>query len=292
MSSRKVAVVTGTTSGIGAELAVLLAGRGYDLAVVNRSRERSGATVERARAASSEATVHLYEADLSLPSQVRAAARAIRSELPRVHVLINNAGVLFKQDQRSASGHEMHFQVNVLAPYLLTHELRPSLAAGAREVGRSVVVNVSSNAVFMTGAFDPARLNNPRRTGIFGAYAQSKLAITALTQALAPDFVRDGVELFAVDPGGARTAMTAGRAAPFFVRWMNFLLPGPEKGASNLLTPLDDAYAGRPGLFLSGGKVRRIPKGAADPSRAEALLALCRDGVDAPTGDAAPRAIL
>ena len=274
---RKTAVVTGTTSGIGAELAVLLAGRGYDLALVNRSAARTRPVVDRIRDAAPDAAVAVYEADLADPERVRAAAAEVLGAHPAVHALFNNAGVLLKDTQRTAAGREMHLAVNVLAPYLLTVLLRPALAAGAKGAGRAVVVTASSNAVFMTHRFDPARLDDPSRTGIFGAYAQSKLAASVLTHALAPGFARDGVELYAVDPGGTRTAMTAGPAAPFFVRWMRSLLPGPEKGAANLLAPLGEAYRGRSGLLISGGKEKRVPKGGAAAESEAAVLALCRD---------------
>ena len=277
MSSRKTAVVTGTTSGIGTDLAVLLARRGYDLALVNRSAERTRPVVDRIRGTAPDTAVAVYQADLADQAQVRAVADEVRAAHPAVHALFNNAGVLLKDTRRTDAGREMHLAVNVLAPYLLTVLLRPTLAAGAEEGGRAVVVTPSSNAVFMTHRFDPAALDDPSRTGIFGAYAQSKLAVSVLTRALAPDFAQDGVDLYAVDPGGTRTAMTASDAAPFFVRWMQSLLPGPEKGAANLLAPLDESYRGRTGLMISGGKERRIPKGGGTAESAAAVLALCRD---------------
>ncbi|MEM8600859.1 MAG: SDR family NAD(P)-dependent oxidoreductase [Bacteroidota bacterium] len=268
-------VVTGTTSGIGVELALALARRGYDLALVNRSAERTQPVVDQIKQAAPSATVTVYEADLTDQARIQAVAGEIRAAHPSVHALFNNAGVLLSETRRTADGREVHLAVNVLAPYLLTVLLRPALAAGAVEGGRAVVVTPSSSAVFKTDPFDPAALDTPEKQGLFGAYAQSKLAVASLAEALAPDYARDRIDLYAADPGGTRTSMTASDAAPFIIRLIQRFLPGPEKGAANLLIPLDAAYSGRSGLLISGGKVRALPNGGGTTENKAALLALC-----------------
>ncbi|MEM1127482.1 MAG: SDR family NAD(P)-dependent oxidoreductase [Bacteroidota bacterium] len=269
------AVVTGTTSGIGVELALALARRGYDLALVNRSAERTQPVIDQIKQATPGATVTVYEADLTDQARSRAVASEICTAHPAVHALLNNAGVLLNETRRTADGREMHLAVNVLAPYLLTVLLRPALAAGAAESGRSVVVTPSSSAVFKTDPFDPATLDNPQKQGLFGAYAQSKLAVASLAEALAPNYTHDSIDLYAVDPGGTRTSMTASEAAPFIIRLIQRFLPGPEKGAANLLRPLDTSYRGKTGLLISGGKVRALPNDGGTAENKAALLALC-----------------
>ncbi len=288
MTQRPTAVITGTTSGIGAELAVILATRGYNLVLVNRSRSRTQPLLERIRQQTPETEATVYEADLSDQEQVRSAVDSIRTKHPVIQALFNNAGVLMKDTKRTEASHEMQLAVNVFAPYLLTVLLKDSLAKGAKQYGRAIVVTASSNAIFMTHSFDVSTLNTPRKPGIFGAYAQSKLAVSVLMNTLAPDFSADNIELYAIDPGGTNTAMTAGKAAPFFVRWMRKLLPGPGKAAKNFLLPLQDGFAMKPGTLISGGKAHKLPKGGGKTESKQALLAYCaaETGVQAPSKSA------
>ena len=106
-------LVTGATDGLGRVVAGDLAERGFDVLVHGRSAERTAAVAEEIRAAG----VHV--ADFSVLAQVRALA----SELPHVDVLVNNAGLISEQRQVTEDGLELTFQVNHLAPFLLTTRL-------------------------------------------------------------------------------------------------------------------------------------------------------------------------
>ena len=259
MTHRRTAVVTGTTTGIGLELASKLASVGWNLALINRSRERTQPLMDRVRLESPEAVVSVYPADLSDQDQLRAAVADIAKEHNEVHALFNNAGVLRTTPGRSKHGHDLHFQVNVIAVWQLMHMLRPLLAATPQ---RAVVVNVSSSAIKSCGPLNVAGLSDPPKQGLFGAYGQSKLAVTVMTAMLAESFGADRIHLYAVDPGATRTAMTAGSGVPFFIRWARSLLPGPEKGAVKMMHPLDDSWADRNGSLIMSGKVARLPRAA------------------------------
>jgi NAD(P)-dependent dehydrogenase (short-subunit alcohol dehydrogenase family) len=158
MAASKTAVVTGASAGIGAELAVLLARDGFDLVLVNRSRASSADILARLGRDSPAASVEVVEADLADGDQVRAAAEAVARRAPRLDVLFNNAGVLLGEKRMSRHGVEMHAQVNLLAPYMLTRLLAEPLAAS----GGGRVVNVSSGVVFMTGRLKVENLRDPR----------------------------------------------------------------------------------------------------------------------------------
>lgn len=260
--SNRTAVVTGTTGGIGAEVAKLLAADGWNLVLVNRSANKPQPLVERIERSFSNRRVEVLEADLSHHSAIAEVTQRISQSHPSIEALFNVAGFLSKDLKRSPQGHDLHLEVNTLAPLSLLHGLRSSLAAGAAEVGRAVVVNVTSNAIGMSGPLDVERLPDNPKQGIFGAYGQTKLALTAATFALAPIYARHGIHLYVVDPGGNRTSMTKSDAAPFFIRWMSALLPGPEKGARKLLEPLDDRWAKEAGALVVGGKTKNIPRQA------------------------------
>ena len=274
--SRPIAALTGATGGIGEELAVMLARDGLDLVLVARDTERAEEVRARVASETPAANVDLVGADLADRASLADAARRVAADHPALHALFNVAGLLIPEHHRSPAGVDLNLEVNALAPIALTHALADPLAAGAAERGRAVVVNVSSTATKVSGPLDVARLTDPKKPGIFGAYGQSKLALTVATKAMAPGFASRDIELFAVDPGSNRTRMTASRAAPFFVRWMQRFIPGPENGAAKLMVPLSPEWAERAGALIVNGKTKPIPKGADAPSTVAALEALVR----------------
>ena len=272
--SRPVAAMTGATGGIGEELAAMLARDGWDLVLIARDMGRANEVRERVASEAPAASVDIVEADLADRAALAEAARRVAADHPALHALFNVAGLLIPDHRRSPAGVDLNLEINALAPIALTHALADPLAAGAAERGRAVVVNVSSTATKVSGPLDVARLADPKKPGIFGAYGQSKLALTVATKAMAPGFAKRGIELYAVDPGSNRTRMTASRAAPFFVRWMQRFIPGPENGAAKLMVPLNREWSGQAGALIVNGKARPIPKGADAPDTIAALEAL------------------
>lgn len=279
---RPLAVVTGTTGGIGGALAPMLSEAGWDLALPVRGPTRIAPLVEAIERGTPAARVATYDADLSRHDDLRALAETVSRDHSAVGALINVAGYLSPVHEKSAQGNDPNLELNALGPLLLTHLLAPALARGADRHGRAVVVNVSSQAIGLSGPLDVAGLRAPRKPGIFGAYGQTKLALSVATQELAPIYVPSGIDLYAIDPGSNRSAMTKGPGAPFFVRWMSRFLPGPETGARRLMVPLAP-NAGLPtGSLVVGGKAKLLPKQAGPTKTAEHLIALLseRTGVD------------
>lgn len=272
--TRPLAVVTGSSGGIGAAVAARLAADGWDLILVNRNAERARAAAAPIQDAHPQLVTAHFEADLSDRRRVWEVGEEIAAQHRRIDALLNVAGLLVPTAQTAGSGDDVNFEVNLLAPLALTSALKEALAAGASNSGRAIVVNTSSGVVTMPKSLDVAALPSPTKPGIFGAYAETKLGLTAATHALADGYLAQGVKLYSVDPGGNRTAMTKGGGAPFFVRWMWSLLPPPEKGAEKLLAPVRKPDAFPPGAFIANGKARPQPRGARDPATVDALLAL------------------
>ena len=274
-SNNKVAVITGTSGGIGEEIASQLAKKGWELIFLNRSKAKTEPVIQRLQKESPNVKVTLYPVDLAKPGKIEAAVESVKQSYSAVHALINNAGVLFDKAVVSESGNDLHFQVNVIAPYLLMQLLRDLLKAGAGQQGQATVVNVSSNAIFMSKPLDVGQLKRPDRQGIFTSYANSKMAITLLSKQLADQYQQDHIRIYAIDPGGNRTDMTSGEAAPFFVRWFRGLLPPPSKGASYLVAPLvDPHFQAKSGNLLSSGKIKPIPKKSDTKEKAKELMEL------------------
>ena len=125
------ALITGATSGLGRYLARQLASSGWQVLAHGRDPARVADL-----AAELGGGARGYVADLAWLGDVRALAALVRAEVPRLDVLVNNAGIGFgapgEGRRVSADGHELRFAVNYLAPVLLTRLLVPLLTASAR----------------------------------------------------------------------------------------------------------------------------------------------------------------
>jgi len=189
-----VVLVTGSTGGLGREVARALAAIGAHVIVHGRSEERGRALVAEIEEAA-VGSARFYRADLASFGDVRTFAETIRRDYRRLDVLVNNAGVWLDSPERqlSADGHEMHFQVNYLSGFLLTRELMPLIEASAP----ARVVNVTSVAQRPID-FDDVMLDQGYSDG--RAYAQSKLAQVMFTFDLARELEGRGVTVVAVHP--------------------------------------------------------------------------------------------
>ena len=111
---------------------------------------------------------------------------------------------------------------------------------------------------------------------MIGPYAQSKLAVTTLTAGLATDFQSDGILLRSVCPGPNRTQMTAGPGMFRALVWLRPLFfSQPDAGAKLILdAAVREDLGDRAGIYLSKGKVRRLPPAAANPAIQDRLIEL------------------
>src|SRR6201993_390091 len=168
----KTIVITGASDGIGAAAARRLRHSGENVVVVGRSESKAAAVAAELDAA-------YFVADFSDLSQVRALADKIRSEYPRIDVLANNAGGMFTKVHDTADGHEATFQVNYLAPFLLTMQLVDVLVDS-----RATVVNTTSNSQKLLPRVSIDALETTDRHRPSTAYALTKLAIVLFTREL------------------------------------------------------------------------------------------------------------
>ena len=125
----KTVLITGSTSGLGAEVATRIGAMGATVIIHGRSAERGREVVDAINAAGPGRAI-FYQADLSSLAEVKALADRVKDEQSALHLLINNAGILGANGdprQTSADGHELIFAVNYLSHFLLTRELLPLL---------------------------------------------------------------------------------------------------------------------------------------------------------------------
>jgi NAD(P)-dependent dehydrogenase (short-subunit alcohol dehydrogenase family) len=195
---RQIALVTGSTDGLGREVAYRLAASGAHVIVHGRNRERGAEVVARIEE-EGKGSARFYPADFASIDDVRHLGETLLRDYDRLDLLINNAGIsLIGQRDRllSADGQELHFAVNYLAGYLLTRMLLPRLRSGAP----SRIINVSSRAQSPI-AFDDITLE--RRYSHRQAYGQSKLAQIMFAIDLAEELKGTGVTAYALHPAPA-----------------------------------------------------------------------------------------
>ncbi|MFD2180604.1 SDR family oxidoreductase [Rhodoplanes azumiensis] len=175
----KTIVITGATGGIGLEAAIALARRGAGLVLVGRDRMRGDAALARLRREAPGAIAEADYADLSSIAEVKALAARL-SSLPRIDVLLNNAGGMFARREVTADGLERTFALNHMAYVVLTLGLLDTL----RRSGPARIVNVASEAhKGVTLDFDD--LQGERAYSGWPAYRRSKLANILFTRELA-----------------------------------------------------------------------------------------------------------
>jgi NAD(P)-dependent dehydrogenase (short-subunit alcohol dehydrogenase family) len=189
MAGRTV-LVTGASDGIGAEAARVLARKGATVLVTGRSADKLRPVAE---AVGTDPLV----ADFSRLDDVRRLADQVGERVERLDVLLNNAGGTFAPSRRTYDGHEPNFQVNHLAPFLLTHLLRPRLA----KAGSSLVVNTSSIANLIGRIVLDDLDHEHRRAREFQAYGTGKLMNIVFTRGIAQRWSGDGIVSVAVHPG-------------------------------------------------------------------------------------------
>ncbi len=187
----KTIAITGATDGIGFETAKLLAAEGHTLLLHGRNADKLAATAKAVSAIPGAGEIKTYRADLSVLSEVKSLAEAITADFDSLDVLINNAGVFKIAQSLTQDGHDIRFIVNTIAPYLLTKSLLPIMG------GTSRVVNLSS-AAQASVEFGDFLAHRPFTDS--DAYAQSKLAITMWTFALAEKLGNAGPAMIAVNP--------------------------------------------------------------------------------------------
>jgi NAD(P)-dependent dehydrogenase (short-subunit alcohol dehydrogenase family) len=163
--------ITGASSGVGAAAARRFRQLGATVAVVGRSPERTAAVA-------AEVGAEPHVVDFGRLDDVRRLADELLARYPRIDVLANNAGALFSSRKATVDGNEMSFQVNYLAPFLLTNLLLDRLAE-APNGGR--VVNTVSR-FYRRGRLDLDDLDGTRRRySSQRAHQSAKLAMIIFT---------------------------------------------------------------------------------------------------------------
>lgn len=236
----KTILITGSTDGIGKLTALKLAEAGHQVYVHGRNADKLASVIAEVKAVATGAAVdniNGFVADFSDLTDVLKMAAEVNEKLPKLDVLINNAGIYTTASPTTKDGLDVRFVVNYLAPYELTNALLPLL----KKSNKARIVNLSSaaQAPILYKAFA-----GQDRLADKDAYAQSKLALTMWSMDLADTVAADNINVIAVNPGSLLNTKMVNEA--YGQHWSS-----ADKGA-NILTELaiSDEFADDTGKYF------------------------------------------
>ncbi|GAA2080531.1 SDR family NAD(P)-dependent oxidoreductase [Aeromicrobium tamlense] len=221
-------VVSGGTAGVGLGASTSLAALGAHVVMLGRSADRGEAAVKEVVAATGNQRVEWVRLDLSSLESVRATAAELLERLPRIHVLINNAGGMWDEWETSVDGIEMSWATNIVGPYLLTELLLDRLAESAP----ARIVEMTSGGAYSqrltlgelrgeADAFDPK-----------ATYSRTKRAQIVLTELRAAELADRGIVVHVTHPGWTDSpGLRESGAMQGFIRRFESDFRTPEQGA-------------------------------------------------------------
>jgi NAD(P)-dependent dehydrogenase (short-subunit alcohol dehydrogenase family) len=264
----RVAVVTGASTGLGAETARALAAKGAQVTLAVRNVDKGEEVAAEIRSSTGNPKVDVGEIELSVPASVRAFAKNYLAGHPKLNLLVNNAGIMGCPLERTTEGWELQFATNHLGHFLLTGLLVPALRAGAP----SRVVNLSSAGHrFSPVIFDDIHFER-REYDKWASYGQAKTANILFSSELNRRLSEAGVTANAVHPGGIMTELgrhlqqtdieeLMSRAPSGGIQWKSV-----ESGAAtSVWAATAPELEGRGGLYLEDCGVG-VPRASEDSS--------------------------
>jgi NAD(P)-dependent dehydrogenase (short-subunit alcohol dehydrogenase family) len=274
--AKKTIVITGASDGIGAAAARRLAVDRHRVVIVGRSPAKTQAVAR-------DVGADYFTADFLKLRDVRFLAGQLLAKYDRIDVLVNNAGAIFgRKREVTEDGHEKTFQLNYLAPFLLTNLLKDLLFES-----EATIISTTSVANRTMGHVDIDDLDNAKNYSAPKAYGTSKLQQILFTRELNRRFGALGLTSVAFHPGNIASNFSSDPSSAFYAIYRTFMrhlwLYPPEKGADTLVYLAE----GRPGVdFVPGEyyvrrKIGRPNKQAFDKAlarglwdRSEAMLGL------------------
>jgi NAD(P)-dependent dehydrogenase (short-subunit alcohol dehydrogenase family) len=222
----KQAIVTGASTGLGLETARALAAAGAHVVLAGRDRARLEVAGDTIRARVADAELEIGELDLTSLDRVRAFASWYGTTHPSLHLLVNNAGVMYTPFERTADGFEMQFGTNHVGHFLLTCLLVPQLLADPP----SRVINLSSGGHRGSDIVWDDPNYERREYDKFSAYGQSKTANILFAVELERRLGDRGVHAYAVHPGMISTELGRYMTKDDFTALMERAKAGPSGG--------------------------------------------------------------
>lgn len=228
---KKVALITGATSGIGRATALLFAREGAAVAVVGRSERRGHQVVEEIEVAGGRSS--FFASDVRLADDCRRAVDRTVETFGRLDILFNNAGVFYPNTILDCSEEEWDatLDVNLKGTFLMSKYALPDMISQ----GGGVIINNSSGWGIVGG--DKA-----------ASYCAAKGAVVLLTKAMAIDHGRQGIRVNCICPGDVDTPMLVDDARQREMVWEDYLAEAADRPLGRIGKPEEIARAA---LFLA-----------------------------------------
>lgn len=254
----KTVIITGGTSGVGKATVEALVAKGMKVTLLARNMEKAQKVILQIKAKHIEAKVSFLEADLNDLQSVNDAAEKYLAENDALDIIINNAGGIFNDYEKTKDGFEWAFQINHLSHYLLTRKLMPLLLKSKDPK----VISLSSEAHQM-GKYEPDNLNGQKKFGGWRQYGATKLMNVLFTKSLKDHFEEKGLNAYAVHPGVVKTGFGSNNSGLLkYFSWMPFLI-SPEEGAATSIhlasTPANEL---KNGYYYKKSKPANVSKAA------------------------------
>ncbi|XP_034177072.2 retinol dehydrogenase 13 [Osmia lignaria lignaria] len=257
----KIAVITGSNTGIGKEVARDLAKRGAKVLMACRDMKKCETARSEIVLETKNKYVYCRPCDLASQESIREFVNQFKKEFNNLHILINNAGIMRCPKSYTKEGIEMQLGVNHMGHFLLTNLLLDVLKNSAP----SRIINVSSSA-HKRGKIKLKDLNSTENYDPGMAYAQSKLANILFTRELANRLKDTGVTVNAVHPGIVNTEIMRhmdvyqNKICRFLIHAILWIfIKTPAKGAQPVLfAAIDPSLKDVTGAYLNNCKIGDI----------------------------------
>lgn len=266
-------VITGPTKGIGRVTALALAKMGAEMILVARDEKRAK------ELASEIGGADVFIGDLSSIAEVKRVGDEIAKKYDRIDVLINNAGAINLEREKTVDGLEKTFAANHLAYFILTDKLLPSLKKAAEEKGSARIVSVASEA-HRQGKIDFDDLQFEKRWSGMDAYFTSKLANILFTAELARRLEGTKVTANSLHPGAVASGFMRNNSGILALGWkvISPFLLSEEKGAkTTIFLASDPSVEGVSGKYFEKCKERKPSRRARDMAAATRLWQVSED---------------
>ncbi len=224
--SEKIVVITGANAGIGRAATAALVQMGYHVVMVCRNVEKGRAVQESIAAESGSEKIDLLIADLSSHSSIRKMAAEYGQKYDRLDILINNAGGMWRTNQKTKDGFEYMMGLNHFGYFLATHYLLSLIQKSSS--GR--IINVASEA-HRGNSLDWENMNGEKSFWFYRQYGVTKLCNILFTNYLSEELKGANITVNSLHPGVIASNFWNNTVPSFIQRVTGMFMISPEKGA-------------------------------------------------------------